>query len=112
MRNHVYVAFIDERLAIVRHFPHHVAQMNVSNFSLFAVLIHRVVNISLPSFPPKYRRKVPAHCSGWEPDQSAFDTCAADIPDRGCWRMVGIGGSSGCAASRTPDCSATGIDVL
>ena len=44
--DHVHIAFVDESFAVVRHFPHDIAEMNVSNPALFAVLVHRVVNVA------------------------------------------------------------------
>ena len=44
--NHVHIALVDEGLAIVRHLPHDIAEMNICNLALFALLIHRIVNIA------------------------------------------------------------------
>src|SRR5271165_869133 len=44
--NHVHIAFVDESFAIVRHLPHDVAKMNVSDLALFAVLVDRVVDVA------------------------------------------------------------------
>jgi len=44
--DHVHIAFVDKSFAIVRHFPHDIAEMNISDLVLFAVLLHRVVNVA------------------------------------------------------------------
>src|ERR1700730_5747938 len=48
--NHVHIAFVDEGFAIVRHLPRDIAEMDICNLALFAVLIHRVVNIAFGHF--------------------------------------------------------------
>ena len=44
--NHIHVALIDECLAVVWHFSHHVAQMDVGDFSLPAVAVDGVVDVA------------------------------------------------------------------
>ena len=47
---HVHFAFIYKCFAVMRNFPDHVAQVNVSDFVLLAVRINRVVNIVFRHF--------------------------------------------------------------
>src|ERR1700688_5123534 len=48
--HHVHIAFVNKSFAIVRHFPDDIAQMNIRNLTLFAVLINGVVNVSFCHF--------------------------------------------------------------
>src|SRR5208337_2936432 len=48
--NHVHIAFVDESLTIVRHFSHDIAEMNIRNLALLAVLVHRVVYVAFRHF--------------------------------------------------------------
>src|SRR5208337_1059138 len=45
--DHIHITLVDEGFAIVRHFPHDVAEMNVRDLALFAVLVYRVVNVAV-----------------------------------------------------------------
>ena len=56
--NHIDIAFVDERLAILRNCSRHVAQMDVRNLSLAAVIVNRVVDIV-----PVISASVPTHSS-------------------------------------------------
>ena len=45
--DHIDIAFVDERLAILRNFSPDVAQMDIRNLSLTAVVVNRMVDIVL-----------------------------------------------------------------
>src|ERR1700686_1275388 len=48
--DHIHLAFVDERLAVVRHLADYVAKMKVGNLALPAVLVDRIVNVSFRHF--------------------------------------------------------------
>jgi hypothetical protein len=47
---HIDVALVDEGFPIVRHFSGYVAEMDVSDFALAAVLVNRLVDVSFRHF--------------------------------------------------------------
>ena len=73
--NHIYVTFIDKRLAVVRDFAHHVAQMNVGNLSLAAVAIDRFVDVALGHFGDGSNAKLQSIAGARGEHRSTVDTC-------------------------------------
>ena len=62
---HVYIAFVDERFTIAGYFADHVAQMNVGNSALSAVLVHRIVDIALGHLSQRAYAKLKRIAATW-----------------------------------------------
>ena len=75
--NHVHIAFVDKSFAIVRHLAHDIAEMNVGNLALFAVLIYCVVNIAFGHLGQSSDAKLEGIAAAWSQINQTFDTCAA-----------------------------------
>ena len=93
---HIHVAFVDKCLAVIRNLAHHVAQMDVGNFSLPAVAIDRVVDVAFRHLGQRSHAKLQGIArAGGEIDQTLIHGGLVDqsrlAAHGGHGRIVGMG---------------------